>query len=186
MAVAGAGYANHAEINYVPKNLVAHIPEGVAFQEAAFTTVASIALQGLRIGKPELGDNVAVVGLGLIGLIVVQLLKANGCRVIGIDLDPSKVELGLRLGMDEGVVSSVADAATEVDRFTRGRGADHTLITAATKSNQPVELAGEITDHTVTDLAGAFNFGPGRLLLAQLVDHLVEVLIADRDVGLLN
>ena len=106
IAIAGAGYANHAEINYVPKNLCALIPEGVSFEEASYSTVASIALQGVRLTKPELGDNVVVLGLGLIGLITVQLLQANGCRVIGIDLDPSKVDLGLKLGMDAGVVSS--------------------------------------------------------------------------------
>ncbi len=144
VALAGAGYANHAEINYVPKNLVALIPEGVTFAEAAYTTVASIALQGVRLAKPELGDIVAVNGLGLIGLIAVQLLKANGCRVIGIDLNPAKIELGLKLGMDEGGMLS-DDLLKAVDQFTKGRGVDHTLITAATKSNQPVELAGEIT-----------------------------------------
>ena len=145
IAIAGAGYANHAEINYVPKNLCALIPEGVSFEEASYSTVASIALQGVRLTKPELGDNVVVLGLGLIGLITVQLLQANGCRVIGIDLDPSKVELGLKLGMDAGVVSSKEDAVQAVEQFTKGRGADHTLITAATKSNGPIELAGEIT-----------------------------------------
>jgi len=142
VAIAGAGYANHAEVNYVPKNLAVRIPDGVSFEEAAYTTVASIALQGVRNCKPELGENVAVVGLGLIGLITAQLLRANGCRVIGIDLDPKKVELGLKMGMDAGVVS---DPAKEVDRFTAGRGVDHCIITASTKSNQPIELAGEIT-----------------------------------------
>ena len=145
VAIAGAGYANHAEINVVPKNLVALIPDGVSFEEASYTTVASIALQGVRLARPELGDNVVVVGLGLIGLITVQLLRANGCRVLGLDLDPKKVALGLEMGMDAGVVSSREDPVAAVERFTRGRGADHTLITAATKSNGPVELAGEIT-----------------------------------------
>ncbi|MBF0276781.1 MAG: bi-domain-containing oxidoreductase [SAR324 cluster bacterium] len=144
VAMAGAGYANHAEINYVPKNLLALIPAGVSFEDAAYTTVASIALQGVRLVRPELGDIVAVNGLGLIGLIAVQLMKANGCRVIGIDMNPSKIELGLSLGMDEGVAIS-DDPHKIVERFTQGRGVDHTLITAATKSNQPVELAGEIT-----------------------------------------
>ncbi|MBF0289977.1 MAG: bi-domain-containing oxidoreductase [SAR324 cluster bacterium] len=145
VAMAGAGYANHAEINYVPKNLVAVIPKEVTFAEAAYSTVACIALQGVRLTHPELGDNIVVSGLGLIGLITVQLLKANGCRVIGFDLDPSKIELGLTLGMDEGVVIKKDDPVQAVDRFTRGRGADHTLITAATKGNEPIELAGDIT-----------------------------------------
>ena len=145
VAVAGAGYASHAEVNFVPSNLVAAIPEGVSFEEASYATVASIALQGVRITRPELGDNVVVLGLGLIGLITVQLLKANGCRVFGIDLDPAKVELGRRLGMDAGVATSQEDAHRAAEAFTRGRGADHTLITAATKSNDPIELAGELT-----------------------------------------
>ncbi len=145
VAIAGAGYANHAEINCVPKNLVAVMPDSVGFKEASYATVASIALQGVRLARPELGDNVVVVGLGLIGLITVQLLLANGCRVLGIDLDPRKVKLGMDLGMQAGVVSSNEDPVQAVDRFTRGRGADHTLITAATKSNGPVELAGEVT-----------------------------------------
>ena len=145
VAVAGAGYASHAEVNAVPANLASAIPEGVSFEEAAYTTVASIALQGVRIARPELGDNVVVVGLGLIGLIAVQLLKANGCRVFGIDLDPSKVELGRRLGMDGGTASGGDEAVHAAEAFTKGRGADHTLITAATKSNGPVEMAGEIT-----------------------------------------
>ncbi len=145
VAIAGAGYANHAEINYVPKNLTAVIPQEVTFEEAAYSTVASIALQGVRLTHPELGDNTVVSGLGLIGLITVQLLKANGCRVIGLDLDSSKIELGRKLGMDEGVVIKAEDPVQAIDRFTRGRGADHTLITAATKGNEPIELAGEIT-----------------------------------------
>lgn len=145
VAIAGAGYANHAEINYVPKNLVALMPEEVTYEEAAYTTVASIALQGVRLAKPELGEIVAVNGLGLIGLIAIQLLKANGCQVIGLDLTASKVALGRRLGMDEGIVLQDSDPLQMIDRFTKGRGVDQTLIAAATKSNQPMELAGEIT-----------------------------------------
>lgn len=145
VAVAGAGYANHAEYNTVPTNLVAHLPDGVAFEEAAYTTVAAIALQGVRIADPRLGEYVVVSGLGLIGLITVQLLQANGCRVIGMDLDPSKIELGLKLGLDAGVHIGQQDPVQAVERFTGGRLADHTLITASTKSNQPIELAAELT-----------------------------------------
>lgn len=145
VAIAGAGYANHAEINSVPYNLTALIPNGVSFEEAAYTTVASIALQGVRLAKPELGEYVVVIGLGLIGLITVQLLKTNGCRVIGLDYDQRKIDLALKLGMDEGFNLSSGDAVKAVEKFTGGRLADHTLITAATKSNQPIELAGEIT-----------------------------------------
>jgi len=145
VAIAGAGYASHAEINFVPRNLAALIPNSVSFEEAAYSTVAAIAMQGVRLARPELSEVVVVSGLGLIGLIAVQLLKASGCRVLGIDFNKDKVDAGLRLGMDEGVVLPDDDAHRAVDRFTRGRGVDLTLITAATTSNQPIELAGEIT-----------------------------------------
>ena len=145
VAMAGAGYANHAEVNFVPKNLVAEIPEDVSFDEAAYATVGSIALQGVRLAEPQLGEQVAVVGLGLIGLITVQLLKANGCRVIGMDLDAAKVERAKEIGLDRGVVSSEEDPEAAVDEFTGGYGADYTLITAATDSNEPIEQAGAFT-----------------------------------------
>ncbi len=145
VAMAGAGYANHAEVNVVPKNLVAEIPDGVGLDEAAYGTVGSIALQGVRLAEPQLGEQVAVIGLGLIGLLTVQLLKANGCRVIGMDLDRGKVERAREVGLDRGVVSSEEDPEVAVEAFTGGRGADHTLITAATDSNAPIEQAGEMT-----------------------------------------
>ncbi len=145
VAIAGAGYASHAEINYVPLNLTSLIPAEVEFEEAAYSTVASIAMQGVRLARPELGELVAVSGLGLIGLIAVQLLKANGCRVMGIDFSRDKVELGLRLGMDQGIVLEADDPHRAIDSFTKGRGVDLTFITAATTSNQPIELAGQIT-----------------------------------------
>ncbi|MCS3697020.1 bi-domain-containing oxidoreductase [Salinibacter ruber] len=145
VAMAGAGYANHAEVSVVPKNLVAEVPDGVAFEEAAYATVGSIALQGVRLAEPQLGEQVAVVGLGLIGLLTVQLLKANGCRVVGTDLDPEKVALANELGLDRGVVASEEDPVSAVESFSGGRGVDHTLITAATDSNAPIEQAGEMT-----------------------------------------
>ena len=129
----------------MPRNLAALIPDGVSFEEAAYSTIAAIAMQGVRLARPELSEIVVVSGLGLIGLIALKLLKANGCRVLGIDLNKDKVEQGMRLGLDEGVVLDVDDPLSAVDRFSNGRGADLTLITAATSSNQPIELAGEIT-----------------------------------------
>lgn len=145
VAVAGAGYANHAEINVVPRNLVASVSEGINLEHAAYATIASVAMQGVRLAEPELGDRFAVVGLGLIGLITVQLLKADGCRVIGFDLDRERVEHGLRQGMDRGVVLGDGDAEGAADEFTRGRGVDGTLVTAATPSSDPIRLAGRLT-----------------------------------------
>jgi predicted dehydrogenase/threonine dehydrogenase-like Zn-dependent dehydrogenase len=145
VAIAGAGYANHAEINFVPRNLAALIPDNVSFEQAAYATVAAIAMQGVRLARPELSEIAVVSGLGLIGLITVQLLKASGCRVLGLDVNKDKVELGRRSGLDEAVVLEVDDPQQVLDRFSAGRGADLTVITAATSSNQPVELAGKIT-----------------------------------------
>lgn len=142
VAMAGAGYASHAEYNCVPKNLVSKIPEGVGFEEAAYTTLSSIAMQGLRLCRPALGDKVAVVGLGLVGLLTIQLLKANGCRVIGIDLDPFKADLALKAGADVAVTENPGEAALQ---FSEHRGVDHVIIAAATPKNGPIELAGEIT-----------------------------------------
>ena len=144
VAIAGAGYANHAEINCVPQNLVVKLPSSVGFDDAAYTTVASIALQGVRLARPQMGEFCVVVGLGLVGLVLVQLLRANGCRVIGVDLDPRKIELGLKTGMEKGVQAGEPDAAQAVSNFTAGRGADRVFICAATESSQPIEFAGEV------------------------------------------
>jgi predicted dehydrogenase/threonine dehydrogenase-like Zn-dependent dehydrogenase len=140
VACGGVGYAAHAEIVSVPRNLAVKVPDGIGLDEAAFTTVGAIALQGVRQAELHVGEQVVVIGLGLIGLITVQLLKASGCRVIGIDISPRNFELALTLGCDRCVVSD-ANAVREVDTFTRGYGSDAVIITAATRSSQPVELA---------------------------------------------
>jgi predicted dehydrogenase/threonine dehydrogenase-like Zn-dependent dehydrogenase len=144
VACAGTGYAAHAELLSVPKNLCVRLPDAVDFESGAFATVGAIALQGVRLAEPTLGESVVVIGLGLIGQLAVQLLRANGCRVFGVDLDASKVELAKTLGADDGCASNegVKDA---VLKWSRGRGADAVLITAATQSDEPVELAGEIS-----------------------------------------
>jgi predicted dehydrogenase/threonine dehydrogenase-like Zn-dependent dehydrogenase len=144
VACAGTGYAAHAELLSVPKNLCARLPDGVEFETAAFATVGAIALQGVRLAEPTLGESVVVIGLGLIGQLAAQLLKANGCRVFGVDLDASKVELAGRLGMDGGCVAG-AGVKEAVLKWSRGRGADAVLLTAATQSDEPVELAGDIS-----------------------------------------
>jgi polar amino acid transport system substrate-binding protein len=144
VACAGVGYASHAEVLSVPKNLCVHLPEGVSFESGAYGTLGAIALQGVRLAEPTLGESVVVIGLGLVGQLTVQLLKANGCRVFGLDLDHSRVELALKLGADKAIVSNDA-AAKEIETWTRGHGADAVLITAATDSNQPIELAARIS-----------------------------------------
>ncbi|HEY1404952.1 MAG TPA: zinc-binding alcohol dehydrogenase, partial [Pyrinomonadaceae bacterium] len=144
VACAGAGFASHAEVLSVPKNLCVRVPDGVDFEAAAFGTLGAIALQGVRLAEPTLGESVVVIGLGLLGQLTVQLLKANGCRVLGVDLDASKVELARTLGADAGHVSG-GETPAAVSEWSRGRGADAVLITAATSSDQPVELAGEIS-----------------------------------------
>jgi polar amino acid transport system substrate-binding protein len=144
VACAGVGYASHAEVLAVPKNLCVRLPEAVSFDRAAFSTLGAIALQGVRLTEPTLGESVVVIGLGLIGQLAVQLLKANGCRVFGIDLDSEKIALAQTLGADAGCASD-GEAKSRVLEWSRGRGADAVLITAATSSNQPVELAGDIS-----------------------------------------
>jgi predicted dehydrogenase/threonine dehydrogenase-like Zn-dependent dehydrogenase len=144
VACAGVGFASHAEVLSVPKNLCVHLPQDVNFEAGAFGTLGAIALQGVRLAEPTLGESVVVIGLGLVGQLTVQLLKANGCRVFGLDLDPARVALASELGADNAIVSN-DEAASEVDKWTRGRGADAVLITAATDSNQPVELAARVS-----------------------------------------
>jgi polar amino acid transport system substrate-binding protein len=140
LACAGVGYAAHAEIISVPRNLVVKVPDEVGFDEAAFTTVCAIAMQGVRQADVRVGEQVVVIGLGLIGLITAQLLKASGCRVMGMDVAPKNFDLALTLGCDRCIISN-DDAVFEVQSFTRGYGADAVVIAAATTSSQPVELA---------------------------------------------
>jgi predicted dehydrogenase/threonine dehydrogenase-like Zn-dependent dehydrogenase len=130
----------HAGVVCVPKNLCARVPDAVPFDQAAFTVLGAIALQGVRLARLGLGDSVFVIGLGLVGQIAVGLLRANGCRVIGTDLDPAKCRLAMQMGADRAEAGLEAGHVLE---WTRGLGADAVLITAATKSDGPVELAGE-------------------------------------------
>jgi predicted dehydrogenase/threonine dehydrogenase-like Zn-dependent dehydrogenase len=132
---------NHAEIVRVPKNLCANIPENVDDESAAFTVLASIAMQGVRIANPSLGETIVVTGLGLIGLITVQLLKANGCRVLGIDIDSSKCDLARQFGAETVDLSKGEDSIVKANVFSRTRGVDAVIITASTKSNEPVSQA---------------------------------------------
>ncbi|MDX4058866.1 bi-domain-containing oxidoreductase [Aliarcobacter skirrowii] len=143
VACGGAGYANHSEINYVPKNLMVKIPDGVDDIDASFVTVGAIALQGVRQTAPLLGEKIAVMGLGLLGQLTVQLLKANGCKVIGSDIDPDKMALAKKLGCDE--VCHASELISKANEFTGGYGADAVIIAASTSSNQPITDAAEIS-----------------------------------------
>jgi predicted dehydrogenase/threonine dehydrogenase-like Zn-dependent dehydrogenase len=135
---------SHAEFVAVGRNLCAHIPESVSDDEAVFAPLAAIALQGLRLAAPAIGECFCVIGLGLIGLIAVQLLRANGCRVLGVDPDPEKAALALRFGADVVDLGAGEDVLKIADQFSAGRGIDAVLITAATESNQPVEQAAQM------------------------------------------
>ncbi|EGQ8918980.1 TPA: zinc-binding dehydrogenase [Vibrio parahaemolyticus] len=132
---------NHAEVVRVAKNLCVKVPENVDDESAAFTVLGAIALQGVRLIKPTLGECVVVTGLGLIGLITVQLLRANGCRVLGIDYDSSKCELARQLGAETVDLSQSEDPIKASEVFSRGRGVDGVIITASTKSNEPLSQA---------------------------------------------
>jgi predicted dehydrogenase len=143
VACAGQGYASHAEVIFVPKNLCVKIPDGVQFDEAAFTTLGAIALQGIRNADVCLGETVAVIGLGLIGLLTVQLLKAAGCVVIAFDIDSTAVENGSKCGADYSFHADSDDVYSSVQSLTQNHGVDAVIIAAATKSNDPVEFAGK-------------------------------------------
>jgi polar amino acid transport system substrate-binding protein len=135
------GYANHAEFAVVPKNLIVNVPPEVSDEEAAFTTLGAIALQGVRLADPKLGETVLVLGLGLLGQITVQLLQANGCRVIGTDLDPSLIALSERFGAQGAALADVEDVC---HALTGGHGVDAVLVCAGTSANDPIELCGRI------------------------------------------
>lgn len=140
VACAGGGYAVHAEYAAVPVNLAAPLPEGVSFEAGAFGTLGAIALHGFRLARPQIGETVVVIGLGLLGLLSAGIARAAGCRVLGVDLDPARVALAEKFGIG-AVRRSQAEEATSA--FTKGLGADVVLICADTSSNDPVELAGE-------------------------------------------
>jgi predicted dehydrogenase/threonine dehydrogenase-like Zn-dependent dehydrogenase len=139
VACAGAS-ANHSEFVLVPKNLAARIPDNVSFEDAAFTTLGAIAMQGVRQADLRLGEKVAVIGLGLLGIITVQLLKASGCKVIGLDVNDNNFQIAESLGCDMTAISN-EESIKLVESFTYGYGTDAVIITASTKSNEPIELA---------------------------------------------
>src|SRR3982074_3412451 len=140
-ACAGAGQAGRAEIVSVGRNLTVRVPDSVSLDDAAFVTIGAIALQGVRIADVRLGEACVVIGLGLVGQLAVQLLKAAGCRVFGIDVAADKVDLARAPGADDACRRSDPALVERVRAFTLGRGADSILIAAASSSSDPVQLA---------------------------------------------
>jgi predicted dehydrogenase/threonine dehydrogenase-like Zn-dependent dehydrogenase len=144
VACAGNRYAHHSECVTVPQNLCVPVPGGVSFAHAAYVTMGAIALQGVRIAEPRLGERFVVIGLGLLGQLTVQLLVANGCRVVGVDIDPAKAALAERCGAERGLARGRDDVEKAVAAWGGGRGVDGVMVTAASASNDPIELAGAL------------------------------------------
>lgn len=144
VACAGGGHAVHAEYALVPQNLLVKLPERVDFESASFDTIGAIALQGFRLAALHVGERVAVIGLGLLGLLTVQIANAAGCNVFGIDLDRNRVELAKTFGVQAVERSNATDTGMA---FSQGRGFDAVLICADTKSDDPIELAGQLARH---------------------------------------
>ena len=132
---------SHAEMVSVSQNLCARIPDNVSDETASFAVLGAIGLEGIRLAAPALGESFVVTGLGLIGLLTVQLLRAHGCRVLGIDFDETKLELARRFGAETVSLAKGENAVEAGMAFSRGRGVDGVLITASTKSSDPVSQA---------------------------------------------
>jgi predicted dehydrogenase/threonine dehydrogenase-like Zn-dependent dehydrogenase len=144
VACGGAGYANHAEVVSVPRNLCVKVPDGVDLRHAAFTTLGSIAMQSARVADVRLGENVVVIGLGLVGLLAVQILQAAGCNVLGTDINPGRTQFASEQGFCQAARRDAANLHEKVMAFCGGYGADVIIITAAAPNNDPVVLAGEL------------------------------------------
>ena len=141
VACAGAGIANHAELIDVPVNLAVKLPDGVDTVDGCTVTLGAIAMQGVRRASPTLGETFVVLGLGILGQITQQILRESGCRVIGIDVDPSRIALGIATGMNHGVDPSESDTPGHVMKLTDGHGADAVIITAAASGNSEIIAA---------------------------------------------
>ncbi len=141
VACGGGNHAVHAEYEVIPRNLLVKIPDNVSFEEAAFATLGSVAIHGLRLAAPQLNDTVLVIGLGLLGLMEVQIAKAAGCRVMGMDISKPRIKIARDFGVEAWTRSDIED---RVSQFTKGRGFDHVLICAGSKDNDSIELAGKL------------------------------------------
>lgn len=141
VACGGGNHAVHAEYEVVPRNLLVKLPDSVSFDEAAFATLGSVAIHGLRLAAPQLNDTVLVIGLGLLGLMEIQIAKAAGCRVMGMDISKTKIKMARDFGVEAWPRGDIED---RVPQFTKGRGFDHVLICAGSKDNDSIELAGKL------------------------------------------
>lgn len=141
VACAGAGIANHAEIIDVPVNLAVRVPDHLSLDKASTVTLGAIALQGIRRAAPTLGETIVVIGLGILGQLTVQMLKSNGCRVVGVDLDPKRIEIALATGMERGFNPQEEDFVAQIKWMTDGLGADATIVTAAASSSDIISQA---------------------------------------------
>ncbi len=160
VACAGGGFAAHAEYGLIPKNLLVPVPDHVPFEEAAFATLGAISLQGFRIASPQVGERIVIIGLGLLGLLMVGITKAAGCEVFGVDLDESRVRLAEEMGAKAVNRKKAVESGLI---FTKGRGFDSVFICADTKSNDPIELAGELVrDKGVVVAVGAVGLNVPR------------------------
>jgi predicted dehydrogenase/threonine dehydrogenase-like Zn-dependent dehydrogenase len=140
VACAGVGYANHSELNFVPRNLAVRVPDGVRLEHAAITTIGAIAMQGLRQAAVSFGETVVVIGAGLIGVLAIQLARAAGCRVVAVDKNEERVKRAVELGAQTGFLADDLRIVELVAGFSR-YGADAAIITAATRSSEPLQLA---------------------------------------------
>jgi len=165
VACGGTGYATHCEVNFIPKNLAVRIPDSVPLDVASLTTIGAIALQGFRQSQAVLGETVAVIGAGLVGVLTIQLAKAAGCRVIAIDVDLERAGRAKQMGADLALCSADTDIHLRVNEFARG-GADVAIITAATPSTGPIELAASLVrDRGRIIVVGAVGLGVSRQVM---------------------
>ena len=173
VACAGGNYAVHAEYEIVPQNLMVHLPDQVSFEDAAFGTLGAIALQGFRLASPQLGEKIAIIGLGLLGLLSVEIARSAGCQVFGIDINPDKVTQAKTLGI-QAVLRAEAESAGPA--LTNGRGFDAVLICADAKSDDPVQLAGLLArDHGIVVAVGAVGLNlPRKIYYEKELDFKVS------------
>ncbi len=162
VACAGAGYANHCEVNYVPRNLAVHIPDKVEADAASLTTIGAIAMQGLRQANIAFGETVAIIGAGLLGALAIQMARAAGCRVIAIDLSPARVKQAEQFGAHLAVLANDPNLAEKVQAFSR-YGVDAAVLTASSSSAEPVEMAARLLrDRGRIVVVGAIGMGVSR------------------------